>query len=129
MRHWHAAALLARHAQPRGHRAADGRRGVGRGARNGHLVHRLSRQPLLIAASLHGFRARQLTTDCTAADAHDDRRANWRALRKARLAWDLSSLLLSQPLHFGDYGGLPLKVIWTFLGLITSSVLASGPYL
>jgi uncharacterized iron-regulated membrane protein len=27
------------------------------------------------------------------------------------LPWYVKSLLLSQPLHFGDYGGMPLKII------------------
>lgn len=38
-------------------------------------------------------------------------------------------LILSQPLHFGDYGGLPLKVIWAVLDLVTIVVLGSGLYL
>ena len=32
-------------------------------------------------------------------------------------------LLLSQPLHFGDYGKLPLKVLWALLDLLTIAVL------
>jgi uncharacterized iron-regulated membrane protein len=35
----------------------------------------------------------------------------------------------SQPLHFGDYGGMPMKVIWAILDVITIVVLASGLYL
>ncbi len=45
------------------------------------------------------------------------------------LPWYLTALLLSQPLHFGDYGGLPLKIIWAFLDVITIIVLLSGLYL
>lgn len=45
------------------------------------------------------------------------------------LPWYLSTLLVSQPLHFGDYGGLPLKILWTLLDLITLVVLGSGLYL
>ena len=45
------------------------------------------------------------------------------------LPWYVSTLLLSQPLHFGDYGGMPLKIIWAVLDLITIVVLASGLYL
>lgn len=41
----------------------------------------------------------------------------------------MSVLLLSQPLHFGDYGGLPLKILWALLDLITIVVLISGLYL
>ncbi|WP_315830782.1 PepSY-associated TM helix domain-containing protein [Bradyrhizobium prioriisuperbiae] len=38
-------------------------------------------------------------------------------------------LFLSKPLHFGDYGGMPLKIIWALLDLITLIVLGSGLYL
>nr|WP_295383113.1 PepSY-associated TM helix domain-containing protein [Pseudoxanthomonas sp.] len=38
-------------------------------------------------------------------------------------------LLLSQPLHFGDYGGMPLKILWAVLDLLTILVLVSGLYL
>lgn len=43
--------------------------------------------------------------------------------------WYLMALELSRPLHFGDYGGLPLKIIWALLDLLTIVVLASGLYL
>jgi uncharacterized iron-regulated membrane protein len=46
-----------------------------------------------------------------------------------QLPWHLQGLLLSQPLHFGDYGGLPLKFVWALLDLITIVVLGSGLYL
>ncbi|MCW5222137.1 PepSY domain-containing protein [Verminephrobacter aporrectodeae subsp. tuberculatae] len=45
------------------------------------------------------------------------------------LPWYLAALLLSQPLHFGDYGGLPLKVLWALLDGVTIVVLGSGLYL
>lgn len=45
------------------------------------------------------------------------------------LPWYLTALLVSQPLHFGDYGGLPLKIVWAALDLITIVVLGSGLYL
>jgi uncharacterized iron-regulated membrane protein len=32
-------------------------------------------------------------------------------------------------LHFGDYGGMPLKIIWALLDLVTLMVLGSGLYL
>ena len=41
----------------------------------------------------------------------------------------LKSLFVSQPLHFGDYGGMPLKIIWALLDVVTIVVLASGLYL
>jgi len=36
---------------------------------------------------------------------------------------------LSRPLHFGDYGDLPLKILWAVLDLLTILVLGSGLYL
>ena len=38
-------------------------------------------------------------------------------------------LLLAQPLHFGDYGGAPLKLVWALLDMATIVVLGSGLYL
>ncbi|NPU65523.1 PepSY domain-containing protein [Bradyrhizobium sp. 83012] len=46
-----------------------------------------------------------------------------------QLAWYLRALQVSRPLHFGDYGGLPLKIIWALLDVITIIVLCSGLYL
>lgn len=46
-----------------------------------------------------------------------------------RMPWHMKALFLSQPLHFGDYGGLPLKIIWSLLTLVTILVLGSGIYL
>ena len=43
------------------------------------------------------------------------------------MPWYAKILLLSQPLHFGDYGGLPLKIIWALLDLITIIVLGQRP--
>ncbi|WP_407520423.1 PepSY-associated TM helix domain-containing protein [Methylobacterium oryzisoli] len=45
------------------------------------------------------------------------------------LPWYLTALLVSQPLHFGDYGGMPLKIIWALLDLVSIVVLGSGLYL
>lgn len=45
------------------------------------------------------------------------------------MPWYAQALLLSQPLHFGDYGGLPLKVLWAALDVVTIVVLGSGLYL
>jgi uncharacterized iron-regulated membrane protein len=45
------------------------------------------------------------------------------------LPWYLRALQVSRPLHFGDYGGLPLKIIWALLDLATIIVLGSGIYL
>jgi uncharacterized iron-regulated membrane protein len=38
-------------------------------------------------------------------------------------------LFISQPLHFGDYGGMPLKIIWALFDIATIVVLGSGLYL
>ncbi len=45
------------------------------------------------------------------------------------MPWYLRALEVSRPLHFGDYGGLPLKIIWVLLDLVTIAVLVSGLYL
>lgn len=45
------------------------------------------------------------------------------------MPWYATALFVSQPLHFGDYGGLPLKIIWAVLDLITVIILVSGLYL
>ncbi|MFT4026101.1 MAG: PepSY-associated TM helix domain-containing protein [Novosphingobium sp.] len=45
------------------------------------------------------------------------------------MPWYNQALSLSQPLHFGDYGGLPLKVLWALLDLFTILVLGTGVYL
>lgn len=45
------------------------------------------------------------------------------------MPWYMQGFFLSQPLHFGDYGGLPLKIVWSLLDLATIVVLVSGLYL
>lgn len=45
------------------------------------------------------------------------------------MPWYATALFVSQPLHFGDYGGLPLKIIWAILDIITVIILISGLYL
>ena len=62
-------------------------------------------QPVLVDAK---------TTEVTAAPA---------------LPWYLTALLVSQPLHFGDYAGLPMKILWALLNIATIIVLGSGLYL
>ncbi|WDZ97238.1 PepSY-associated TM helix domain-containing protein [Herbaspirillum sp. WKF16] len=44
----------------------------------------------------------------------------------ARLPWYLTALQVSRPLHFGDYGGLPLKILWVILDLAAITILCSG---
>ncbi|AHG39049.1 peptidase [Pseudomonas syringae CC1557] len=43
--------------------------------------------------------------------------------------WYMDALGMSQPLHFGDYGGMPMKVLWAVLDVLTIIVLGSGVYL
>ena len=45
------------------------------------------------------------------------------------LPWYATALLISQPLHFGDYGGLPMQILWALLDIATIIVLGSGLYL
>ncbi|WP_426162539.1 PepSY-associated TM helix domain-containing protein [Pseudoduganella sp. R-34] len=45
------------------------------------------------------------------------------------LPWYLTALLISQPLHFGDYGGQAMKLLWALLDIATIIVLGSGLYL
>jgi uncharacterized iron-regulated membrane protein len=45
------------------------------------------------------------------------------------LPWYVTALLLSQPLHFGDYGGLAMQILWALLDIATIIVLGSGLYL
>lgn len=45
------------------------------------------------------------------------------------MPWYMTALRLSQPLHFGDYGGLPLKILWAVLDVVTIVILGSGVYL
>jgi len=41
----------------------------------------------------------------------------------------MKGLFLSQPLHFGDYGGEPLKLIWALFTLLSIAILLTGFYL
>jgi uncharacterized iron-regulated membrane protein len=45
------------------------------------------------------------------------------------MPWHLRTIQVSRPLHFGDYGGLPLKILWALLDLLAIAVLVSGVYL
>jgi uncharacterized iron-regulated membrane protein len=55
--------------------------------------------------------------------------ATGRIAASRTMPWYVTGLLVSQPLHFGDYGGLPLKILWALLDGITIVVLISGLYL
>lgn len=43
--------------------------------------------------------------------------------------WYMDALSMSQPLHFGDYGGMPMQLLWAALDVLTIIVLGSGLYL
>ncbi|MFW7268162.1 PepSY-associated TM helix domain-containing protein [Gluconacetobacter sp. Hr-1-5] len=43
-----------------------------------------------------------------------------------RMPWYLNILELSRPLHFGDYGGIPMKGIWAMLDIYMIVVIISG---
>jgi len=45
------------------------------------------------------------------------------------LPWYFKVLQVSQPLHFGDYGGRGVQILWALLDIITIVVLGSGLYL
>lgn len=45
------------------------------------------------------------------------------------MPWYLRALQTSRPLHFGDYGGLPLKILWALLDVIAIVVLVTRLYL
>tara|TARA_Y100000768_G_scaffold388618_1_gene385645 strand:- start:1250 stop:2485 length:1236 start_codon:yes stop_codon:yes gene_type:complete len=42
------------------------------------------------------------------------------------LPWYLSAIILSEPLHFGNFGGYLLKIIWTCLALLAGYIPLSG---
>jgi uncharacterized iron-regulated membrane protein len=48
---------------------------------------------------------------------------------RRELPWYLTALLLSQPLHFGDYGGQWMKFFWALLDIATIVILVTGLYL
>ncbi|WP_087094036.1 PepSY-associated TM helix domain-containing protein [Elizabethkingia anophelis] len=45
------------------------------------------------------------------------------------MPWYVNTLFLSQPLHFGNYGGMTLKIIWGIFDFLTIVVLITGVYL
>jgi uncharacterized iron-regulated membrane protein len=45
------------------------------------------------------------------------------------MPWYAQALSISQPLHFGDYGGLLLKILWAAFTVVTIVVLLTGVYL
>ena len=46
--------------------------------------------------------------------------------RVIELPWYLKLLVVSEPLHFGNYGGIGLKVFWTILGIFAGVIPLTG---
>ncbi|MCM8738006.1 PepSY domain-containing protein [Azospirillum sp. A1-3] len=40
--------------------------------------------------------------------------------------WYMTVLMLSGPFHFGDYGGLPLQIVWALFTIVTGVVTVTG---
>ncbi|MDP4026646.1 PepSY-associated TM helix domain-containing protein [Methylobacterium sp. NEAU 140] len=57
-------------------------------------------------------------------DAHDARVAE-----VTRLPWYLTLVRISQPLHFGDYGSWPLKILWCGLSWAALFITGNGAWL
>ncbi|MCY1060780.1 PepSY-associated TM helix domain-containing protein [Nannocystis sp. SCPEA4] len=49
--------------------------------------------------------------------------------RDVELPGYLHAMFLAEPLHFGDYGGLPLKLLWSACNLLTLFITANGAWL
>ncbi|OJT16643.1 iron-regulated protein [Archangium sp. Cb G35] len=50
-------------------------------------------------------------------------------VRDMKLPPYLQALYVAEPLHFGDYGGLPLKILWSLCNLLTLFITANGAWL
>lgn len=46
-----------------------------------------------------------------------------------QMPWYLRTLEICRPLHFGDYGGMPLKILWALFDAAAIIVLITGLYL
>jgi len=55
--------------------------------------------------------------------------ANGEVAGTAELPWYLKAITLSEPLHFGDYGGMPLKILWTACTWLTLFITLNGAWL
>ncbi|EWY41738.1 peptidase [Skermanella stibiiresistens SB22] len=49
-----------------------------------------------------------------------------RVTETAAMPWYIAAMLLSGPFHFGDYGGLPLQILWALFTIVTGVVTVSG---
>lgn len=55
--------------------------------------------------------------------------ATGRALETRVTPWYLKVIMLSEPLHFGDYGGLPLQLFWTLATWLAMFITGNGAWL
>lgn len=49
--------------------------------------------------------------------------------RKLEMPTYLQAIFLAEPLHFGNYGGLPLKLFWSLCSVLTLFITANGAWL
>lgn len=76
----------------------------------------------VVMGGSEGLDARLL--DVTLVDA-----ATGEVVRKIEMPGYLQAIFLSEPLHFGNYGGLALKIFWTLCSLMTLFITANGAWL
>lgn len=69
-----------------------------------------------------GLDARMI--DAVMIDAHTGE-----VVRSVALPGYLQAMFVAEPLHFGDYGGLPLKLLWSACNLLTLFITANGAWL
>ena len=51
------------------------------------------------------------------------------AVRDVELPAYLQAIFVAEPLHFGNYGGLPLKVLWSVFNVLTLVIVINGAWL
>jgi uncharacterized iron-regulated membrane protein len=81
-----------------------------------------ARHYAIIMHGKQGLDARMLTL--ALADARDPTRVVHHAFPLY-----LQALMVSEPLHFGDYGGYPLKVVWVLFSLLSLGIAISGVWI
>ncbi len=75
----------------------------------------------VLASGGQGIDARMFTVTLVDARAPD-------VLDRRDLPLYLEALLVSEPLHFGDYAGLPLRLLWALFGVTTIVLALAGLY-
>jgi len=51
------------------------------------------------------------------------------AVERVQAPWYIEAIALSEPLHFGNYGGLPLKIVWSGFTLVTLGLSITGVWI